>query len=180
MSLPIADLPLFAAGTAALLWFSRKSLRKYGSHGFYRFFAWEAILALCVLHRQETGSQIVSESLLQLSLVLLALSYTALVLRGRASAERGDGSFYAWERTTTLITRGIYRLIRHPMYASLLALNWGMFFRAMSPAGFVLALLATYFLQRTAIADEQECLAYFGDDYRDYMKRTRRFIPFVY
>ena len=42
------DLTLFLAGSAAIVWLSRKPLRKPGSHGFYRFFAWEAILGLIV------------------------------------------------------------------------------------------------------------------------------------
>ncbi len=40
------DLTLLLAGTALVVWLSRKPLRKPGSHGFYRFFAWEAILGL--------------------------------------------------------------------------------------------------------------------------------------
>jgi len=29
------------------------------------------------------------------------------------------------------------------------------------------------------VGDEKECIAYFGDSYRDYIKGTKRFIPFV-
>ena len=39
--------------------------------------------------------------------------------------------------------------------------------------------MATLFLFLTALRDEKECLAHFGDTYRDYMRGTRRFIPFV-
>ena len=38
------ELIAFIIGTATLVWLSRKSLRSPGQHGFYRFFAWEAIL----------------------------------------------------------------------------------------------------------------------------------------
>ena len=29
-------------------------------------------------------------------------------------------------------------------------------------------------------ADEDECIRFFGAEYRDYMKRTKRFVPFVF
>ena len=180
MNLPISDLPLFLLGTVLLLGFSWKPLRHPGSHGFYRFFAWEAILALVVLHRDYTGGQIISQTLLIVSLLFLALGYGALLLRGRADSARQDGALYGWERTTALITGGIYGLIRHPMYSSLLTLDWAMFFRAVSLPGFALAAVASILLQRTAMAEERECLAYFGKPYSDYMQRTRRFIPFLY
>ncbi len=37
-------------GTAFITYVSRRSLRQLGSHGFYRFFAWAAILALTILN----------------------------------------------------------------------------------------------------------------------------------
>ncbi len=178
MSLPIADLPLFTGGSAALLWFSQKALRRPGSHGFWRFFAWESMLGLIVLNRQAEGGQVIAQSLLLASLLLLGLGFIALRRHNRPRPN-ADTSFYDWENTGQLVTHGIYRLIRHPMYASLLALNWGMFFRATGWPELALALLASYFLQRTALADERECIDYFGKAYVDYMARTKRFVPWL-
>lgn len=180
MSLPIDNLPLFLGGSAALVWWSRKPLRAPGSHGFYRFFAWEAILALIVLNREPSGDQLLSETLLPLSLLPLALGFLALRRQGRSDTTRDDGALYGWEKTTTLITGGVFGLIRHPMYSALLGLDWGMFFRAVSLPGLGLAAFASYCLWRTARAEEAECIAYFGQPYRDYMQRTRRFIPWLF
>jgi protein-S-isoprenylcysteine O-methyltransferase Ste14 len=44
----------------------------------------------------------------------------------------------------------------------------------------VLALSASGFLVATAAAEERENLASFGASYAAYMKRTRRFVPFVF
>jgi protein-S-isoprenylcysteine O-methyltransferase Ste14 len=66
------------------------------------------------------------------------------------------------------------------MYASVIALAWGFFFRDPSWLAAFLAATATAFCQLTARADEAECLAYFGRPYAEYMARTRRFIPFLY
>ncbi|MFS2055698.1 hypothetical protein ACEN8K_43750, partial [Variovorax sp. CT11-76] len=44
------QIALFVAVSAALLYVSRGALRRRGSHGFYRFFAWECMLALILLN----------------------------------------------------------------------------------------------------------------------------------
>jgi protein-S-isoprenylcysteine O-methyltransferase Ste14 len=46
--------------------------------------------------------------------------------------------------------------------------------------GMVLALSASGFLIATAFAEERENLASFGAAYAAYMKRTRRFVPFLF
>ena len=46
----VSQLVLFLAGSGCLLYLSRASLRAPRSHGFYRFFAWESILALFLLN----------------------------------------------------------------------------------------------------------------------------------
>ena len=66
------------------------------------------------------------------------------------------------------------------MYCSLLVLTWGLFFKDPSSTGAALASAATLSLVLTAKADEAECIGAFGDDYRNYMKRTRMFIPYVF
>lgn len=77
------------------------------------------------------------------------------------------------------MTTGIYAYIRHPLYSSLLFLAWGVFFKAPGWAGAGLAAEATLALVFTALADEAGCIEYFGEQYRDYMRRTKRFVPFV-
>ncbi|MCJ7622948.1 MAG: hypothetical protein MUO76_05565, partial [Anaerolineaceae bacterium] len=41
---------VFVLASAGIIWVSRASLRDPRSHGFYRFFAWEAILILILLN----------------------------------------------------------------------------------------------------------------------------------
>jgi protein-S-isoprenylcysteine O-methyltransferase Ste14 len=79
------------------------------------------------------------------------------------------------------VTRGAYRFIRHPMYASLLLLAWGIFFKdPASLAGLALAGLASLCLYLTARVEESENLRRFGEEYRVYMRGTKRFIPFLF
>lgn len=77
-----------------------------------------------------------------------------------------------------LITRGIYGIIRHPMYASqwlwviaqpLLLQNW--------IAGFLGALTYIPFYFLRVKAEEQMMLDSFGTKYQEYMKTTGRVLP---
>src|SRR5690606_17068138 len=70
---PMRELILFVLGSAVLLYLSRRPLSQPGSHGFYRFFAWECILGLVVLNFPVWGQDPLAPHQL-LSWVLLALS----------------------------------------------------------------------------------------------------------
>jgi protein-S-isoprenylcysteine O-methyltransferase Ste14 len=86
----------------------------------------------------------------------------------------------AFEKTTALVTTGAYSYIRHPLYSSLLFLAWGIFFKDPSWLGGLLALGATLFLVATARVEEAENLRFFGEAYREYMKQTGMFVPFLF
>jgi protein-S-isoprenylcysteine O-methyltransferase Ste14 len=176
----------FIALSLVLFYISRSSLRAPRSHGFYRFFAWEFILALFLLNVEvwfrDPGSwnQLISWLLLILSIVPLVFGIRSLKALGKPTQKReGEPQLLAFEKTSTLVTTGIYRYIRHPLYSSLLLLTWGIFFKAPFGLGLVFALGATVFLVLTARADEAECILFFGTEYQIYMKRTRIFIPFI-
>jgi protein-S-isoprenylcysteine O-methyltransferase Ste14 len=179
------QLGLFVLGSAMLAWLSRAALRQPRSHGFYRFFAWEAILALLLLNLpfwfedRFAPHQLISWALLFSSIGVLIAGVTLLRRLGKPDRSRADAELFAFEKTSTLVTVGIFRYIRHPLYTSLLLLTWGIFFKQIGPAGLLCALTATLFLWLTARCDEQECVAYFGEPYRQYMRRSKRFIPFV-
>jgi len=169
---------LFVAGSLFIIWVSVPSLRLPGSHGFYRFFAWEAILGMFVLNvrvwffNPMAWYQIISWVLLVASLVPMLSGVYQL----RHAGQPTD----ALEATTQLVQSGIYRFIRHPLYASLLFLAWGIFFKSPVLLNGCLGAVATAFLYATARADETECLIKFGEQYAGYMKKTSMFIPFVY
>ena len=176
----------FIVLSAGLIYISRASLRAPRSHGFYRFFAWEFIVALFLLnvdvwfHDPWSWHQLISWFLLMVCMVPLAFGIRALIVRGKPVKQReAEPQLLAFEKTSTLVTTGIYHYIRHPLYSSLLFLAWGVFFKAPAGFGILLALAATLFLVATARADEAECLRFFGPIYQTYMKQTKMFVPFV-
>jgi protein-S-isoprenylcysteine O-methyltransferase Ste14 len=84
------------------------------------------------------------------------------------------------ENTSKLVTTGLYGLIRHPLYASLVYLGFGAFLKQVTPVTILLVVINTIALFITAKVEEGEMLAKFGEDYRNYMNVTKRFIPFVF
>jgi protein-S-isoprenylcysteine O-methyltransferase Ste14 len=81
----------------------------------------------------------------------------------------------------SLVTSGVYRHVRHPMYSAfwlwaiaqaLLLPNW-----IAGPAGLVG--FGTLFFLRIG-REEQLMIEAFGDEYREYMRRTSRVLPGIY
>ncbi len=177
---------IFALASAGLVCVSRASLRRPHAHGFWRFWAWEAIAALVVLNAPAwfrgplAWQQLISWTLLVSSLIPLTFSLRQLRRARRAEHERPDAALLGFEKTAELVTSGVYRTIRHPMYSSLLLLAWGVFWKAPSWAGAVLVAAATACLIATARTEERENVRFFGAAYTAYIQRTRMFIPFLF
>jgi protein-S-isoprenylcysteine O-methyltransferase Ste14 len=182
----LAQVAVFLFGSLGLIFVSRRSLLHIHAHGFYRFFAWEILLGMLILNAETwfrhpfAWYQIISWALLITSLVLVILGLRLLRQIGEPDRGRKEASLLALEKTSKLVTVGLYRYIRHPLYSSLLFLAWGIFFKSPSWLEAALALACTFFLTATARTEERENIAYFGDEYVNYMKRTSRFIPFVF
>lgn len=176
----------FVSGSVFLIYVSRASLFKPRSHGFYRFWAWEVMLLLFLHNRpywfQDPFSalQIAVWIALTLSAVLALYSFYLLLHRGQRESGRDDAAMIPFEKTANLVTTGIYRYIRHPLYASLLYLTWGIFCKQVTVLTLLLALIASVFLYLTAQREETENIAYFGQAYLDYMQHSKRFVPFLF
>lgn len=172
------QLIIFLLLSVPILIYSWPHLRDCNRHGFYRFFLFESALGLIILNAPVwfrapfSFPQVISWLLLLASIYLVAAAVILLHKVGQP-----EGSF---EDTTQLVTSGIYRFIRHPMYASLLALGWGVFLKDISILSGALTAVLTAAVYLTARTEEAENLAKFGQIYRDYMLKTRRFIPFLF
>ncbi len=183
--IPTYKIVIFVVATLGLLYVSRASLLRPRSHGFFRFFAWEWMLALFLLNVEAwfftpfAWNQVISWLLLVVALALVIHGAWLLQQIGRQDAKRDDSPMLGFEKTTRLVTIGAYRYIRHPLYSSLLILTLGIFFKAPGWLGAAFAILATAFLFATAHAEEVEDIKYFGASYREYIKKSKMFIPFI-
>jgi protein-S-isoprenylcysteine O-methyltransferase Ste14 len=177
---------IFFVGSAGIIYFSRHSLLERRSHGFYRIFAFEAILGLILLNVVEwfrdpfSIRQIISWVLLFTSTLLAIHGFSLLQQIGKPDDTINDATRLGIEKTTRLVTTGAYRHIRHPLYASLLIFALGAFLKHPTlPAGLLLsaAIIALYL---TARQEEKENLQNFGLEYAGYMQHTKMFIPWLF
>jgi len=145
---------------------------------FTRFLAFESILSLIFLNASTwfreplSVLQILSWISLTGSLLLVSVGFYQIKTQGDP-----EGDF---EDTTILIKAGVYKYIRHPLYASLLFFSLGAFLKDPSLLGGVLVVTTGAGVFLTARIEERFNLERFGDEYGDYMEKTRKFIPFIY
>lgn len=176
---------VFGLLSIPLLILSWRTLFDIRSHGFYRFFSWEGILWLFISNREFwfhdpfSIKQVFSWLFLIISAYLVIAGSFFLKNNGKSISARIDNTLFQFEKTSALVETGIFRYIRHPMYASLLFLTWGIFLKNTTLTLSIVSLLSSVLLYLTALSDEKECIRFFGNEYLEYMKRSRRFIPFL-
>jgi protein-S-isoprenylcysteine O-methyltransferase Ste14 len=124
-------------------------------YGFFAVEAWAGVLAMIA------------------SLVLFRVTHKQLGRMWSVTLEMREGH--------KLVTDGLYAHVRHPMYSSfllfalaqaLLLQNW-----IAGPVGLVG--FGILFFMRVP-QEERVMIETFGDEYRGYMRRTARIIPWVY
>jgi len=180
-------LGIFVIASAGMVRVSRAPLRSFRFHGFYRFFAWEALLVLVLLnldvghwiYKPSGLRQIIAESCVAVSLFLAIHGFLLLRTAGKPDNRRADPTLFWIEKTTVLVKVGAYKRIRHPLITSLLFLTWGVFMKAPSWTAGALATIVTMTLIMAAKVEESENREFFGAPYGDYMRRTKMFIPFL-
>jgi protein-S-isoprenylcysteine O-methyltransferase Ste14 len=80
-------------------------------------------------------------------------------------------------RTTRLITSGIYRFSRNPIYLGMLLVMIGWAVALTSPVALVLSAAFALYIDRFQIRPEERTLsALLGQDYQDYAERVRRWV----
>ena len=79
-----------------------------------------------------------------------------------------------------LKTDGLYRYVRHPSYAGLIASMIGLVLIFRSAIGLIFVILLFLFLVSRMNDEERFLEAHFGEEYRDYRLKTRRLVPLIY
>jgi len=81
------------------------------------------------------------------------------------------------EEASILVTNGVYRLTRNPMYVGLIIvlLGWAAFLTSPVSLGGVVAFIA-YVNRFQIMPEERILLEKFGDDYRKYLSGPRRWL----
>jgi protein-S-isoprenylcysteine O-methyltransferase Ste14 len=141
---------------------------------------WSAILFFLPLaDRRSIGVMMVSQEIRWLGLVLFGLGL-ATILSARVTLDRMYSLDVTIQKNHQLITTGLYRYIRHPIYSGVIiqALGFSLLFRSWIGLAAMIP-VAAFFLLR--IKDEEAVLQKeFGPQWKTYCERTWRFIPYLY
>jgi protein-S-isoprenylcysteine O-methyltransferase Ste14 len=166
------------SGTVLIIlfsWFLSIKYKRY--HGIARFFAFESVFILVLLNIRVwfinpfSLLQVISWILLLLSIYAVTTGYLLLKTKGKPDAN--------FENTSLLVKSGIYKYIRHPLYLSIFLLGTGIMLKNPAPFQLILGIINLVAVYVTARIEENEMIAKFGDDYRQYMTETKMFIPFI-
>lgn len=113
-----------------------------------------------------------------LGLVVLGI---ALFVWARRSLGKNYSGHVSVKTGQALVQNGPYRLIRHPAYAGYLLMALGISLGYSSLAGLVsvLALLLPGLIYRMKV-EERPLNKHFGEAYRQYMRRTKQLIPWIW
>lgn len=109
--------------------------------------------------------------------VILGISSLPLIIW----THRTLGNYYAAELRVidehVIITAGPYSRIRHPMYTVFILITLFTLLIIANLFVSIFALLIIIMLYPISKREEQMLITQFGDQYRDYMQRTGRFLP---
>jgi protein-S-isoprenylcysteine O-methyltransferase Ste14 len=78
-----------------------------------------------------------------------------------------------------VVNENVYKKVRHPMYLGALLFYLGMAILMCSLPLFIMFMVIFFFYNYIARHEEKLLLNRFGNDYREYMKNTKRWMPKV-
>lgn len=104
-----------------------------------------------------------------------------LLVNSRIQLGKYGGSRIVIEENHQLITNGVYRFIRHPIYLGFLFMFFGYSLALGSLfMTFVICFVFLLIFKNRIDIEERLLLSEFGEEYADYMRRTKRLFPFLY
>ena len=110
----------------------------------------------------------------------LALFSIGVSIRRIGKKTLGEHYSYGLITPVKLITHGIYKHIRHPMYLAMLLYTMGMPLIFSSVYGFLVTLWFIPLILYRIRIEEKMLIEKFGEAYREYMKKTKKIVPHVY
>ena len=113
-------------------------------------------------------------------LPLLPWGYLQYRLGGNYRTRHGGGGPGVEIPPDRIVDTGIYGWTRNPMYLGHLIFMAGLAISFWSPAALALLIYHLFWFNQRVREDEQRLSQLFGQDYRNYMDRVKRWIPGVF
>lgn len=108
---------------------------------------------------------------------LLLLPGFAVVLIPSMSFFRAKTGIIPFSDSTTLIQTGLYRISRNPIYLGMVLIQAGLAWKLGTLGAWIPVVLFALIIHREFVLKEEAFLLnIYGDQYREYMRRVRRWI----
>jgi protein-S-isoprenylcysteine O-methyltransferase Ste14 len=107
---------------------------------------------------------------------ILIVAGLALAIPAALAFRRGGTHAEPWKPSTALVTGGIFRFLRNPMYVGILSIVAGVAFLTASDWMLVMTILLAFVLHVGVVRREERYLhAKFGEEYRRYCESVPRY-----
>ena len=116
-------------------------------------------------------------SIIGLAMVIIGLT---IMIVGQVTLFRNYSGTVVIREGHQLVTHGIYRFTRNPMYLGGIMLLMGLPVYVASPYGFLTSLVMVPIILNRIRLEEGLLTAEFQDAYQKYKKTTKKLIPFIY
>ena len=109
-------------------------------------------------------------------IITMALLFISFIQTGMFSFI-GLSQVIESESKDKLVTKGIYGVIRHPLFTFSMIFLW--LTPTMTQNTAILYLAFSLYFIIGAIVEERKMIKIFGDEYREYVEKTSMFLPFL-
>jgi protein-S-isoprenylcysteine O-methyltransferase Ste14 len=117
------------------------------------------------------------QSIIGLALFIIGLT---IMIVGQVTLRRNYSGTVVIKEDHQLITHGIYRFTRNPIYLGLIMVVTGLPVYAASMYGFLTSLLLIPIILNRIRLEEELLTEEFQDAYQKYKETTKKLIPFIY
>ncbi len=100
------------------------------------------------------------------AIILVAIPF--YIFRKKGGVRKGE----SYVKTQNLVDSGVYRIIRHPQYTGGIWISIAMVLPNQSRVIIILAALVVFSFGLTIFLEEESLIEKFGEEYRNYKKRT--------
>lgn len=117
----------------------------------------------------------------EIGFVLVVLGFIQAMMARKTLSDNWTESYeYQIKKDHELITKGVYQYVRHPIYGGLILMPTGALLVSGSYTFIAVLIIMIIAAEIFARREEKLLIKHFGKKYIEYMKTTKKFIPFVY
>jgi protein-S-isoprenylcysteine O-methyltransferase Ste14 len=111
------------------------------------------------------------------NIIRVSAGILVLILSGVLSFSGMRIVFNEVREKPEVIRKGVFAIVRHPVYLGEILLYMGLIFFSLSIASIVVWLFAVVFLYYISRYEEKILLDYFGEEYKTYMQEVPMWLP---